>query len=419
MPPEDVGLIVDCETTGLEEHDEIIEIALVQFKFKRDFGEVISIEEKYSGLREPRVPIEPAASAVHKISITEILGRAIDEDKVRQLIGSSKYLISHNARFDRGFTEKLLGPLPGVIWLCTLNDIDWEEQQAESKSLDAIAKFFGIQPLASHRALPDALTLLSILNKQDASGIRILHRLLQHADTVRQNFIIRAKDSGQQSPLKFVSLHPSCLGKLKSGDGVVLWTKEHLDFINAYHYSSLPGGRPAIRLLKAENPLLTGMLDEDHEVFVEFSEATNDRVYLDVVQQVRVRYNLASLEAYHRLRNENKTRTANAKASEGTNPDMAVSLYLDAIEHIAEYAKIQTHAGISQELNERDRVNSGIAGDVDILDRLTLTLCRAGRISEAMEIAQRYFLLYKLDIATTTGEKILKRVTKARNRQHG
>ena len=63
---------------------------------------------------------------------------------------------------------------------------------------------------------------------------------------------------------------------------------------------------------------------------------------------------------------------------------------------------------------------SGTAGDIDILDRLTLTLCRAGKICEAKEAAQRYFSLYKLDVATTAGEKILKRVAKVRrNHERG
>ncbi len=420
MLPEDLGLIVDCETTGLEDHDEIIELALVQFKFNRDSGEVVSIEEKYCGLRAPTLPIGTAAQAVHNINFSELIGKTIDENKVRQLVGSSKYLIAHNARFDRGFIERLLSPLPESSWLCTLYDIDWDELGVESKSLDAIANRFGIQPIVSHRALPDALTLLAVLNKRDGSGTRILHRLLQHAETLKQNFVVRSRNTGKHSPLKIASIHPSCVHKLQSGDGVSLWTKEHLDFINAYHYSSLPGGRPALRLLKAENPVLVEALDEDHKVFLEFSETTNDQIYLDLVQQVRIRYNPENLAIYHRLKNANKARTASAKAKEGYDPDMAVNLYLDAIEHIADYAKIQIHAGLSRELNERERMMSGTAGDIDILDRLTLTLCRAGKICEAKEAAQRYFSLYKLDVATTAGEKILKRVAKVRrNHERG
>ncbi len=403
---------MDCETTGLAEHDQIIELALIQFEFDGGTGGITSILEKYSGLREPQVPISMEARSVHGIDFSEVAGKNLDECKVRSLFESSSVVIAHNARFDRSFLERLIVGLPACLWLCSLYDLDWSEIGVESRKLDSIANHFNIHPKVTHRAFADAMTLLAILNKRDISGCRILKLLLQHSYNLNKNLFAISPNWPEPVALRSSRIHPSAFKKLQNEDGVVLWTKDHLDFINAYHFSAIAGGPPALRFLKSENPELTASLDEDHEAHLTVCEFNGNRVTFNFVRHVRERFEPAALHEYHEIRNKNRALAAEAKSLEKSDASTAIDLYIQAIGQVDKYANLQVRIGVSRAINEQSRAANGVSGDVEILDRLTITLCRVGRSAEALEFANRYFSLYKLDLFSPIGDRILKRVIK-------
>lgn len=176
---EGVGACVDVETTGLSpRRDEVVEIALVSFAFRRDSGRIIGIVDEYVGLREPSVPIPPDAVRIHGITWDMVEGRALDYQRIDELLAPVEFLVAHNAPFDRSFVERLLrGPL-AVPWLCTMRGINWAEKGFSARSLGHLVRGHGIEMPTAHRAQADTYAMLGLLAQQSPEGIPYLGELL-------------------------------------------------------------------------------------------------------------------------------------------------------------------------------------------------------------------------------------------------
>lgn len=161
--------VLDTETTGLlPETADIVELATVTIP-KMDI---------FHSLVKPTVPIELKAMAAHHIK-----ERAVAcAPHVKSVFGSShlweaKFLVAHNAEFDRGFIEKP-NLLPKLPWVCTWRCARqlWPEAPSFSNQvlrywLDGLDDelYLGqgkkIMELPPHRALPDAWVTAHILNR--------------------------------------------------------------------------------------------------------------------------------------------------------------------------------------------------------------------------------------------------------------
>lgn len=91
-------LIVDSETTGLEDADEPISIGalLCQLTEFRD-GEVL---ETYYSEQEPSRPISLDAEMTHGLCEEQLRGKNFELATFLRLVESADVLIAHNARFD-------------------------------------------------------------------------------------------------------------------------------------------------------------------------------------------------------------------------------------------------------------------------------------------------------------------------------
>lgn len=116
---------------------------------------------------------------------------------------------------------------------------------------------------------------------------------------------------------------------------------------------------------------------------------------------------------YHELRNKNRELASKARKQEKSNLGKAINLYLQALENIEAYATIKGERGLVGMLIDEERQEFGIRGELEILDRLTLCLVRAGRRSEAVTVALQYFKRYRADQSLSAAERIKKRVGKA------
>ncbi len=78
VPPDQrLAAFVDGETTGFSPaRDEVIELAVIVFRFHRSTGKGIGVVDEFSGLQEPSRPIPAGATAVHGISLTTWSGVA-------------------------------------------------------------------------------------------------------------------------------------------------------------------------------------------------------------------------------------------------------------------------------------------------------------------------------------------------------
>lgn len=121
----------------------------------------------------------------------------------------------------------------------------------------------------------------------------------------------------------------------------------------------------------------------------------------------------AKHDQYHSLRNATRELIATARVTEGSNLEAAVSSYVDAISAIERYADIDIELGLVGQLLREHRVESGRAGELVALDRLTLCLIKLSRANEAATHVEDYFKKFPADARLAGSTRILKRVSKA------
>lgn len=119
-----------------------------------------------------------------------------------------------------------------------------------------------------------------------------------------------------------------------------------------------------------------------------------------------------AVDKFHKLRDANRAVATRAREQEQENPAESIRLYLRALENIAAYAAIQPDLGLVGKLIDEERKDTGINGDLPILDRLTLCLIRANRGTEAATLTEEYFKKYRADEERSTARRIRKRVDK-------
>ena len=166
------GAVIDVETTGLDQvQDKVIEIGLRLFKFNRETGELLSLDEHYSGLQDPSAPLSDVVKAITGITDEMLVGQVIDWDKINSLLSNCHIIIAHNASFDRPFIDNQSTESRNKIWGCSFKQIDWISYGFPSQKLDALSIYHGFFTNA-HRALNDAdalIYLLSLINKENQS----------------------------------------------------------------------------------------------------------------------------------------------------------------------------------------------------------------------------------------------------------
>ncbi len=156
-----VGVVLDCETTGLDpEEAEIVELAMVQFEFdSHGIGRVLGA---MSSLQEPSKPIPPEITSLTGLRDGDVAGHAIDNDVVEDFVAAADVVIAHHASFDRRFVEHRWPSFQLVPWACSLTQVPWRDEGFEAarlKLLLAEAGYFH----RGHRALDDAMATLHLL----------------------------------------------------------------------------------------------------------------------------------------------------------------------------------------------------------------------------------------------------------------
>lgn len=188
---ESYGLYVDCETTGLNfKNDEIIEIGMVQFKY-REPGEITAITEIYNSLQQPEnKSISAEITRITGINMDDVEDQKIDLKEVDKLLNNADIVIAHNAQFDRPFFERLSPSFKNKNWACSVNDIPWRTSGMSMGKLDYLAFQFGFF-FDGHRAKNDCFAGIEILKqKRPDSEKTYFEILLKNAQL--ESFIIWA-----------------------------------------------------------------------------------------------------------------------------------------------------------------------------------------------------------------------------------
>jgi len=178
--PTKVGLVVDVETTGLDSAvDEIIELGMVKFEFSSD-GRVFRVLDRFSQLREPRVPIPKEVVALTGITSGLVAGHAISDEMIATFTADAVLVIAHNAAFDRQFCEQAWSGFASKHWACSSSEIGWRSHGHSGTKLAYLVGEHGYFSDA-HRALSDCEALLAILNTKSPVGSTYLAELLANA----------------------------------------------------------------------------------------------------------------------------------------------------------------------------------------------------------------------------------------------
>ena len=160
-------VVVDVETTGgsVRRGHRITEIAAV-----RVAGDGVVLEE-FGTLVNPERPIPPHITALTNITneMVKDAPRFVEiAERVRELL-AGRVFVAHNAAFDWGFLraefERALGVVQETRILCTLRLARRVVPEVASRSLDALADYFGVENEARHRAYGDARVTAAIFQR--------------------------------------------------------------------------------------------------------------------------------------------------------------------------------------------------------------------------------------------------------------
>lgn len=187
-----VGLALDTETTGRDHvRHEIIEVAMRRFVVD-DLGRIVETGRMRSWFEQPREPIPAVITRVTGLTDADVAGRSIADGEATALLLNSDFVVAHNSSFDRPFVEKRLPLGAGRPWLCSLRDMDWDEQGADWKDLSALLCRAG-WVYDAHRAATDVEALLRLLDHPLDDGGTVLRRLLRNG--ARPSWIVDAVDA--------------------------------------------------------------------------------------------------------------------------------------------------------------------------------------------------------------------------------
>lgn len=194
-----IGAIVDVETTGLNDIDEVIELAIILFRFSKRSGKIFEITDEYHGLREPTADIDDGAFKLHGLTIDNLKGKNLDKEHIIKLFEKSDLIIAHNANFDRKFLTRLFPMVYWKQWYCTMNGIPWINKGITTKKLYDILKNHNIKIEKEHSAVSDVKAIFFLLSIIDNNtGENYLLELIRSGhlnwDLLRDALMIRKRE---------------------------------------------------------------------------------------------------------------------------------------------------------------------------------------------------------------------------------
>ena len=170
-----IGLVVDTETTGLEKNDEIFELTILPFMFDDDLN-ICEVKKSITKYQYPKKAMSQEALDITGIDLDSIKGETFDKSALNTLLKKAEVVLSHNAPFDRHFIEKDLGT-PDLTWGCSMTDIDWKAKHFNARVLDYIAFRLGYW-FDAHKSSYDCLATLHILSSKIESEKTIFQEIM-------------------------------------------------------------------------------------------------------------------------------------------------------------------------------------------------------------------------------------------------
>jgi len=199
------AVVLDTETTGIDtERDQVIELALVRFRYVAATGALVDIENVYSALEDPGTPIPPGATAIHGITDAMVRGQCVDDARVTELLRDAAWVVAHNAGFDRRFVERRWPVFESCRWVCSYAEVPWAEEGYPGAKLEYLVTQAGFF-FDAHRSEMDCRALLEVLRQPLprlgrtvwqqllASGGQVTHRLWALGSPFESKDLLKAR----------------------------------------------------------------------------------------------------------------------------------------------------------------------------------------------------------------------------------
>lgn len=166
-------VILDTETTGLTENDEVIELGIV------DMNGMVLYEKRFC----PDVPINPWAAKVNHLSIAMLRNcpkfSEADWNEIRKIIGNRK-ILGHNIPFDARLIQQTFLRHTGKKLVTDAFDEMYDSKdiakqwlKVEKYNLNDLTTYLGITREEQHSAADDCMLTLEFLNRlEDVINIR-------------------------------------------------------------------------------------------------------------------------------------------------------------------------------------------------------------------------------------------------------
>ncbi len=166
------GVVLDVETTGLQhETDDVIQIALRPFFVDPKTGEVSGLKPAIHFLGEPSRYLPQVIKDITGFTDEDLRGHEIPWKKIAAILSRCKFIVAHNAGFDRKFVEATLRrkgiQITGdAVWCCSMTQVDWTPVCRPSRALEVLSAWHGFY-YDSHNALADVDATLHLLRQKD------------------------------------------------------------------------------------------------------------------------------------------------------------------------------------------------------------------------------------------------------------
>ena len=158
-------LIVDTETSGLDDTAQVIEVGAVLYSVENQCAlqEIATLLPALKNDAEPINRIKTAA--LTEIELTRSVSFVLET--LFAMSKAADCYVAHNAEFD---SKLIVGdsrflPLASLPWLCTMSDFKWPLATREQGSLINLALDHGIGVGSAHRALTDCRLIASLFDR--------------------------------------------------------------------------------------------------------------------------------------------------------------------------------------------------------------------------------------------------------------
>ena len=158
-------VVLDVETTGLSPaRHRLVEVAALRIEQGMPGGHLAT-------LVDPGVPIPAEATAIHGLGDPDVAGAPSEAEAARLFLdflgGPDTLVVAHNAQFDSSFLAHALMrsgvDLPGNPVLDTMVLARHALPSDPSRSLEALARSYGLPQARRHRALADCEVLAGLV----------------------------------------------------------------------------------------------------------------------------------------------------------------------------------------------------------------------------------------------------------------